>query len=470
MDTVEESIEYNPIPGPAPDVLLGARKAISAFVKDPLDAVESIYDKYGPFAGIVRGEDARKLPPMLFALGPDIFPEINDTAAYGPGAGKFYPALGADADLASVAVDNLRFVSRPALLQTAFDASTVDRLLEAALPLTVPIVDHWERQLTTEPFDVVAEFRRVARPIALQAVFGFGVDDVPARIADALHAVQANGFRISGGSALERLVGGDKAVKIASRTLTELASNAHFAIGEPNLVGSLAAARTEDGGQFTDQDMRAILAGVYPALETALWSIATWSCVLISQQTMLLAKIQDELYTITKGNRIEAAHVGQLAVLDGVVRETMRLFPTCPIGSRVTLAEVTLGEWALPPGALLVHSPFVTQRDAAVYDKPGRFLPHRFGVYKPTGNEWLPFGDLEPMSELAVALIKLVLGTIFQRFRLTMLRGQTVNHAGATALIPVGPVPMYVVSPGLIYPISHVSGSIHSFVELPKSK
>jgi cytochrome P450 len=469
MESVEDDIA-TPIPGPAPDVLMGARKAVTAFAKDPLHVAESIYTKYGPFAGIVSTEDARKVPPMLFALGPDIFPEINDVAGYSPGAARLYPTLGGDSALATVAVENLRFVSRPELLERAMDAAVIEQLLRNAMPSMPAIVDQWERDFAAEPFDAAAEFRRIARPLALNAVFGFAADDEPARIADALHAVQADGFRLSAGSALERLMGGGKAVKVASRILNELVTHAHYAVGEPNLVGALAGARADDGGQFTDDDMRAILAGVYPAIETALWSIPTWASILISQQTMLLAKIQDELYTVTKGNRIEAEHVGQLTVLDQVVRETMRLFPVCPIGSRLTAGEVTLGDWTLAAGTLLVHSPFVTHRDAAVYDKPVRFLPHRFEAYKPTGSEWLPFGDLEPVSEIVVALVKLVLGALFQRFRLTMLRGQTIDHAGPLSLVPAGPVPMYMVGPGLIYPVSTVSGTIHAFVELPKAK
>ncbi len=460
--------EFVPLNGPAPDLLLSARKSVGAFLESPLSHTLKQYEQYGPLSGIVAMTNPGKPPPYVFTLGPDIFPELQNPAVFIPGTSRLYPPVMSDVLTTALAIDNLRFIERPALLDAAFTDEWLTRYVAQIEKTVFAELDTWERFRNGEPFDVFEPIRALARPLALKTVFGFEPDDEPARVAASLCQVHADAFALSAPSAIDKLAGTSKAAKHATRVLKMLTTNAHHAAGEPSLIGGLAAARMPDGGAFTDGDLFTILAGMYPAVERGFTSTLAWTLVLLSQNMRVLSSMQDELITVLHGKPITAADLTQLPYLENVVKETLRLFPPKVFGSRLSIDTVALGEWTLPQDVLFVHSPYATHRDKIVYDKPQHFLPHRFGMHKPSAAEFMPFADLEPVSRLVMALVKYVLGAIFQRHRLTMLRGQTINHRLSDVLEPIGPIPMYLVPEGLVYPVSVVEGSIKKMVEIGK--
>jgi cytochrome P450 len=61
-----------------------------------------------------------------------------------------------------------------------------------------------------------------------------------------------------------------------------------------------------------------------------------------------------------------------------VWQETLRLYPALPIFGRTTNREVELGGVALPEGAHVLVSPYVTHRDPEFWPEPERFDPDRF--------------------------------------------------------------------------------------------
>ena len=70
--------------------------------------------------------------------------------------------------------------------------------------------------------------------------------------------------------------------------------------------------------------------------------------------------------------------VNESKILDGVLKETLRLNPSLWILPRMAAVDVTIGEYFIPKGANIIMSPFVTHRDASIYHNPNSFIPSRW--------------------------------------------------------------------------------------------
>jgi len=83
--------------------------------------------------------------------------------------------------------------------------------------------------------------------------------------------------------------------------------------------------------------------------------------------------------------------------LDGVVSETLRLYPPGVISVRTVVEPFTFAGVQVPAGSQLVFSPYLTHRLPELWPQPTRFDPTRWdpdrpGYSKPAPHEYLPFG------------------------------------------------------------------------------
>ncbi|HSN99869.1 MAG TPA: cytochrome P450, partial [Candidatus Nanopelagicales bacterium] len=90
---------------------------------------------------------------------------------------------------------------------------------------------------------------------------------------------------------------------------------------------------------------------------------------------------------------------------------------------RMATADAQLGPYPLPPGAGVVLSPLITQRNPDLYPDPDRFRPERWTRLSPGPYEYLPFGAGPRMclgAGFANLTLRLSLSLILQRFRLSL--------------------------------------------------
>jgi cytochrome P450 len=73
------------------------------------------------------------------------------------------------------------------------------------------------------------------------------------------------------------------------------------------------------------------------------------------------------------------------------IDETLRLYPTGWIGSRVTARRTHVDGIDLPAGTLVMYSPYLTHRDPQLWSEPDRFKPARFVDGRPAWG-FIPFG------------------------------------------------------------------------------
>lgn len=117
-----------------------------------------------------------------------------------------------------------------------------------------------------------------------------------------------------------------------------------------------------------------------------------WACHFLTQHPQWKQALQREvreadltpLFNDTTGEAADniARCLEGLPILNGVLQETLRLFPTVPVTNRVAICDTTLGGHPIPKGTEILISPWVINRSSTLWGADGRnaqaFDPQRW--------------------------------------------------------------------------------------------
>lgn len=110
-----------------------------------------------------------------------------------------------------------------------------------------------------------------------------------------------------------------------------------------------------------------------------------------------------------------------------VVRESLRLCPPAPTGTRMACRDLAVGGYRVAAGTMVVLGRMAVQRDPTLWDDPLRFNPDRFGpesAKKLERWQYIPFGG-GPRScigdHFAMLEVTLALATVIRRAEITSL-------------------------------------------------
>ncbi|KAL1490373.1 hypothetical protein ABEB36_013082 [Hypothenemus hampei] len=127
----------------------------------------------------------------------------------------------------------------------------------------------------------------------------------------------------------------------------------------------------------------------------------------------------NEIRTILgERNRISHRDLQMMKYLELVIKETLRLYPSVPLFSRMITEDVVYEKnMMLPKGLEILIMPYAVHRDPKLYDRPNDFIPSRFLDQDPKLFSYLPFsagprnciGQKFAMLELKNALAKILL-------------------------------------------------------------
>jgi cytochrome P450 len=123
-----------------------------------------------------------------------------------------------------------------------------------------------------------------------------------------------------------------------------------------------------------------------------------------------------------------------------IVEETLRLYPSGWIGSRVCTADTVVDGVAVPAGRMVLYSPYLTHRSPELWPDPTAFRPERFDGSRPAWG-YIPFAAGERTC-LGAGLATLMLRTAVSAFAGAHLRRVSGNGAvrGGLTLAPAGPL------------------------------
>ncbi len=276
--------------------------------------------------------------------------------------------------------------------------------------------------------------------VILRAVFGVddarplrALDEVLAelleRIANPiwlLRPLQADFGPLSPGRQLARLLG--RVDELLFALLRE--RRGQPCEGREDIVTMLLGARHEDGSPMSDTELRdELLTLLVAGHETTARSLA-WTFHRLLEHPDALRAAVEEVDRVFPDGAIDPDRVGELAYLEAVVKETLRLNPVVPLVGRRLQERMRFADLELPAGVVVVPSIYLTHRNPQVWPAPERFDPSRFLGAKVSPYAFFPFGGgVRRCIGMAFALyeMQVVLATVLSRVRIRRAPGAKVR-------------------------------------------
>jgi cytochrome P450 len=189
-----------------------------------------------------------------------------------------------------------------------------------------------------------------------------------------------------------------------------------------DVLTQLISARDE-GGSLSDAEVVGHASIIYAASHETTGNGLSWTLFLLSQHPRWYRDVCDEVRSTLLEEVPTLEELDRLEILDGVIRESLRLLPPAPWTTRIAAAEAELGGYIIPPGTEVVLSIFHTHRTEPIYDEPNRFDPGRWKHIKPDVFEFNAFGAGVRScigSGFALLQMKLILAMLLRRCRLEL--------------------------------------------------
>jgi cytochrome P450 len=463
-----------PIPGPRPVPVLGPDGNLFRFFGDPVTSVRKLHAEHGDLVALTGGS-----PAAVCAFGPEHNRRVLTSS------GVFQHNTEMPFALRDSALRRLnhnlvmmngethkrqRRMMMPAFQKAAIDAHRDDiaAIGERALRAFTP----------GSTLDVCKEMTTMTLRVAIKCFFGLDVGDG----ADELGRL---GVAILDGITSPLVMMAPYSVPgLPFHSLNRAADRLEVLIqaliqrrrAKPDgrdVLSLMIQAHDDDGSQLTDLELLAQSFLLFIAgHETTAYTL-TWTLLLLAQHPRVLADLLDELRGKLHGDAPTAAQVGELPLLDHVLKESMRLLPATPVlFIRVIREDAELGPYRLPKSAGVILSPIITHTLPEIYPEPRRFLPERWATIRPSAYEYLPFGTGPRMclgAGFANLALRVLLPLVLQHGRLDFLPGASVSQK--VRGITMGPkrgVPMRAARHDGSFPTPvRLGGNVRDLVDLP---
>ncbi|MBN6034722.1 cytochrome P450 [Amycolatopsis sp. 195334CR] len=146
------------------------------------------------------------------------------------------------------------------------------------------------------------------------------------------------------------------------------------------------------------------------------------------------------LYSVLSDREVYERAKGQQdrEYLNGIVQETLRLYPPAVISARKVVEGFEFHGKRFRPGTLLLYSPYVTHRLPELWEDPLAFRPERWQGHKAAPHEFLPFGGGPHRcigATMATTELAVMLGRVVARADLRLLP-QRIRATSPAAMRP----------------------------------
>jgi cytochrome P450 len=232
--------------------------------------------------------------------------------------------------------------------------------------------------------------------------------------------------------------------------------------GRVDVLAMMLDARDEKGEPLSEDEVHDELLTLLVAGHETTATALAWALRWLLPDRALIGRLNDEIAS-AGGDPMRLA---KLPLLDGTVKEALRLQPVIPMVGRVLQEPVKIGGIDLPAGAVAAASIYLVHRRPSLYPEPERFRPERFldfkpaslrepgsdnplagsrGMFKPAAWEWLPFGGgLRRCVGAAFAMyeMKMVLAAMLPRVEMRLATDRVRNVRRAITITPEGGLPV----------------------------
>jgi cytochrome P450 len=348
----------------------------------------------------------------LFTAKPELAPSLT-------GESPLRPIVGPESVLTAVGPRHMR---QRKLLLPPFHGEAIAAYTQMISAATEREIDRWP---VGEAFALAPRMQAITLDVIMAGIFG--IEGRPER-GTPEHGLRQMIRRLVAGSTMpvaqigELLqIGRDEAVGPTRIALGMLDRQIYAVIkarrraanlGERrDILSLLAQARTEEGEELTDKELRdELLVLVLAGHETTANSLAwAWE---------RLVRTPDAHDALLGAVRSDAGAEEQI---EATIVEAMRSRPVIPVIGRRTTVPWQLGPYGLPSGTAVIMSILLIHHREDLYPEPFQFRPERWLGRKPGTYEWIPFGGGIRRclgAALAMAEMRVVLEAMARRLDL----------------------------------------------------
>ncbi|XP_023737523.1 dimethylnonatriene synthase [Lactuca sativa] len=164
----------------------------------------------------------------------------------------------------------------------------------------------------------------------------------------------------------------------------------------------------------------------------------TWALSLLLNNPHILKAAQKELdMNVGKQKWVEESDIKNLRYLQGIVKETLRMYPPGPLaGPHEAIEDCYIGGYHISKGTRLIVNLWKLHRDPEIWSDPHEFRPERFLEehsdlnYQGQNFEYIPFSTgrrMCPAITFTFQVVHLTLARLLQGFDLSTPMGKPVD-------------------------------------------
>jgi cytochrome P450 len=300
-----------------------------------------------------------------------------------------------------------------------------------------------------EERDIHAEMMRLTLSIVAKTLFDADVDREAKRVGHALEAIMHlnSDFRkliltptwLPTPRKIRATIATAKLNRIIYRFIEE-----RRAAGNDNgdLLSMLLAARDDDGSRMTDRQLRDEAITIFLAGHETTANALSWTWMLLAQNPDVEVKLHEELDRVLDGRAPTVDDLASLRYTGLVVTESMRLYPPAWGMARLAIEDTEIAGYPIPKGCGVSLAQWVVHRDPRWFERPLEFLPERWEgdlLKRLPRFAYFPFGGGPRQcigNNFAVMEATLLLATLAQQFRISLLPGREIIPAASITLRP----------------------------------
>jgi cytochrome P450 len=461
-------------PGLTLHSLLGWRGLVLDFARDPVGFLTTLHDQHGRIAHVGQGKMS-----ATFTFHPDYTRQILSNP------NLFYSFSLEDIPFPFSDIEVLRSMTTALSLLNGEQHKRHRRLMAPAFHNNyLPIYVHQIRDLVEKFFskwkpgqvvDVYQEMDLFTILLAMQIFVGMEADEEGRRFARLFERVLKLLF-----SPPTFLLPYDfpgfpyhalkvEGAKLEARLKDLIRRRRAKGLEGTDTLSMFLQAHDEDGTMMSDDEIVGETVAVFRGGSKTSASALTWTLFLLTQHPGIYADLRDELTGALRGESPTFQKLDQLPLLEGVIKESMRLIPPVLWGVRYSLDDFELGGYPLKKGSSVLYSSYVTHHMPELYPEPQTFNPYRWETIKPSPYEYFPFnaGPRRCLgAEFAMMEMKITLAILLQKFHFTLVSNQHVDRIGLTGSLPKHGIKMRIDEVGGTFNKVPVRGNIHKLVDL----
>lgn len=357
-----------------------------------------------------------------------------------------------DGETALVVTDGPEHDRRRRMVQPAFAVRAINSYLDGMIDVAVDEIGSWRAD---DEIDVYARLRQGIRRIAVNTLFGDTLGARSEEFGDHLTAaldvvnkpmamVLPTWLPFVGWRAAAR-----GRARVDAIVQTEIERRRALPSTENDLLDRLLHAVDDDGGPaLTDGEIRDQVISLIAAGYETTSGTAGFATHLLLHTPGAWERAAKEVAAVVGDERLTPAHLIELKHLENVINETLRLWPAAFMSGRMTQGDFVFEGHTIPKGSLVLYSPYVTGRDAALWENPDDFVPDRWVGNDVDPYAFVPFGGGARRCigfAFAIQELKVLLAEMLRRVTLVGLRPDA-TPTGVASLWPKDGVPVRVAS------------------------